>query len=248
VAFSIGDWCGMPSLDLRSGSQALLGNPRSAKLRFAVDLERSFRSMRAQVKPGQERRHCWLLQLFRFFESWPAVIADRWIVRPQGNDEFDFPLGYVRASSILRLPEDLPCDGKSSSLFSGEVLRDKSAVRAAKVRDAVRAILAHVDLTVGVCDLIDYIHPRASSVYTERHIMATIVMRTLGINGTGNCLANHHDIQPTLISPRMDSLRSRTCMPRSCVGPQVLVALRGYPVQFSLLLLFLLLSFCPYTL
>lgn len=49
-----------------------------------------------------------------------------------------------------RFSEDFLSDGKVTQLLTGEILLDQSAVRAAKIFDAVISILAYVYFPVGI--------------------------------------------------------------------------------------------------
>jgi hypothetical protein len=83
------------------------------------------------------------------FELWPLVVADGWIIRFQGVDEFNLLLSNLSLCSSLGFPENFSCDGEAASLLSGEVFRDQITVRAAKVVDAVGPVLADVNLPIG---------------------------------------------------------------------------------------------------
>ena len=53
-----------------------------------------------------------------------------------------------------------PCDRETASLLATEIFSDQVIVRATEIVDAVGPILANVNLSIGIGNLVDYIHRR----------------------------------------------------------------------------------------
>jgi hypothetical protein len=83
------------------------------------------------------------------------VVPNRWVIGAQLEDELDFLPGDFSAVGALRVPEDVACDGEALALLGREVTSDQLIRGAAKVVDAVRPVLPHIDLVVGVGDAVD---------------------------------------------------------------------------------------------
>jgi len=94
------------------------------------------------------------------FELWPLIVTDGWIIRFQRVDEFNLFLSDLSLCSSLGFPENFSCDGEAASLVSAEVFSDQITVRATEVVDVVGPVLANVDLSIGIGDLVDDVHRR----------------------------------------------------------------------------------------
>ncbi len=94
----------------------------------------------------------------RWFERWPLVVADRGVVRTKPGDPFDFDPTDFLPGCRFGLPENIPSNGKTLTLFLSEVFCNEFVRRTSEVVDAIRPVLTNVDFPVRVSDSVDDIH------------------------------------------------------------------------------------------
>src|SRR5882724_674832 len=146
--------------------------PLNQTMSFVPNVMRRRRGLRSLIVP-----YVYLLRGFCQPSSplklRPLVVADRWIIRSQRVDEFYFLLSHLSLGSGLGLPENLFCDGEAASLFQGEILSNQVTVRATEIVDAVRPILTHVNLPIGVGNLVNDVHRLIPIPSVKRQLPST---------------------------------------------------------------------------
>jgi hypothetical protein len=123
-------------------------------------------------------RYVNLIFQFRF-----SIIANGRIIRPKLIYEFYLLLVQLFVCGGLGFPQNLlPC-AKVASLLSCKILLDQLAIRTAEIGDAVRPVLADINLAVWVCDFVNDFHAvNTSQVWaTNPHKQDTLSQLALSL-------------------------------------------------------------------
>ena len=91
------------------------------------------------------------------YESRSLVVADLGVVCSEPGDELQLFRVHFLAYCCQRLPENLLCDRKPSPLPSCEITLDERLICTTKVVDVIGHVLANVDFSVGVRDLVNHL-------------------------------------------------------------------------------------------
>jgi len=86
---------------------------------------------------------------------WPPVVASGRIIGLQEEYELEFFPSHFSIRGFLRFPKYFFSNREVSSLLPCEVGCDEGIVGAPEIVDAIRAILADIDLAVRIGDFVD---------------------------------------------------------------------------------------------
>jgi len=95
---------------------------------------------------------------YLIFQFRPSIIANGRIIRPKLVYEFYLLLVQLLVCGGIGFPQNLLSSGKVASLLSCKILLDQLAIRTAEIGDAVRPVLADINLAVWIRYLVDDFH------------------------------------------------------------------------------------------